>query len=118
MHRLTVLYDASCRACRNARLWLERQYQTVPLEFLGAGTRSARRRFGDLDVEDTLTELHVVDDDGRVYRGAKAWVLCLWALRDYRGWSVRMARPETLPRAQKIVEWVSSHRGSIQGPTA
>ena len=111
MRKLTVLYDPSCRICRRARRWLESQRQWVALEFIGAGTPVALRRFTDLTVDDTLAELHVVGDDGSVYRGAKAWVLCLWALRDYRAWSVLFGRPEMLPRAQKFVEWVSSHRG-------
>ena len=84
VQRLTVLYDASCSLCLNARRWIERQRRLVPIEFVAAGSATACRNFPDLDVNETLKELTVVSDRGDVYRGAKAWVVCLWALNGYR----------------------------------
>jgi predicted DCC family thiol-disulfide oxidoreductase YuxK len=118
MRRLTVLYDARCSLCRRARLWLERQRQIVPLAFVAAGSQEAWQRFPGLDLARTLEELTVVGDGGEVYRGAKAWLICLWALRRYRGVARRLATPQALPGARRAFEWISRHRpvrGAQQG---
>jgi predicted DCC family thiol-disulfide oxidoreductase YuxK len=106
---LTVLYDARCGLCSNARRWLEGQAQIVPLELLAADSEKARRRYPTLS-ETEPEELVVVSDEGDVYRGPQAWIVCLWALQDYREWSFRFARPALLPLARGIVEWVSMRR--------
>ena len=62
MRSLTVLFDPGCTLCRAARAWLEGQKKYVSLEFVGAGTAEARRRFPDLDPASTLKEITVVDD--------------------------------------------------------
>ncbi|MEE6265952.1 DCC1-like thiol-disulfide oxidoreductase family protein [Streptomyces diastatochromogenes] len=82
--RLTVLYDARCPLCAFVRDWLVRQRQLVPLDLVPAGTEQARQRLPELDHASTLEEITVVGDGGQVYRGAAAWVVCLWALRKYR----------------------------------
>jgi predicted DCC family thiol-disulfide oxidoreductase YuxK len=106
---LTVLYDARCGLCSNARRWLEGQPQIVPLELLPADSAEARRRYPTL-AETEPEELVVVSDEGDVYRGSQAWIVCLWALQDYREWSFRFAQPALLPLARGIVEWVSTRR--------
>ena len=49
-------------------------------------------------------------DTGEVWRGAGAWVLCLWALREYRVWSARVASPTMQVVARKLVHWISQNR--------
>jgi len=110
MNSLTVLYDSSCSVCCRARRWLEHQPQYVPLKFVGAATPHAEKRFPELDSAETLKQLTVVADDGGVYLGAKAWLMCLWALRQYRGWSLTLGSEAMLPSAQRFVEWVSRNR--------
>lgn len=113
MRRLTVLYDAGCRVCRAAQGWLEQQPAYVELEFVAAGSDEAAGRFPGLRAEETLNDLTVVDDAGGVYRGAPAWVMCLWALQDYRRWAVWLAAPDKIGLARGIVAWVSRHRGVL-----
>ena len=112
MRSLTVLYDARCGLCSTARYWLEGQRQIVPLELLAAGSAEARRRYPTL-AEAEPEELIVVSDEGGVYRGAHAWIMCLWALDEYREWSFRLARPALLPRARDVFEWVSKRRRGL-----
>jgi predicted DCC family thiol-disulfide oxidoreductase YuxK len=85
LQRVTVLYDARCNLCRTARAWLERQPQLVPLEFVAAASAQAQQRFPFLDPAMTLEDLTVVGDGGEIWVGAKAWVVCLWALDGKRG---------------------------------
>jgi len=108
--RLTILYDSGCSLCCRARRWLVDQPTYVDLEFVGAATPQARERFPDLNAQETKEELTVVADDGAVYRGVKAWLLCLWATRKYRAWSLALGSPALLPSARRFIEWVSRSR--------
>jgi predicted DCC family thiol-disulfide oxidoreductase YuxK len=113
VQRVTVLYDARCNLCRTARSWLERQPQLVPLEFLPAGCAEAARRYPYLDPAMTLEDLTVVGDAGEVWVGAKAWVVCLWALDGKRGLARRLSAPALMPKARAVVSFVSRHRRSL-----
>ncbi|MCW2773718.1 MAG: domain containing protein [Nocardioides sp.] len=100
MNRLTVLTDPGCPLCVHFADWLQRQPLLVPLELVPAGSREARERFPTLDHERTLEEITVVGDDGAVWTHERAWVMCLWATRHYRGMAERLARPSMLPLAR------------------
>ena len=113
VQRVTVLYDARCNLCRTARAWLERQPQLVPLEFLPAGSAEAAARYPYLDPQMTLEDLTVVGDGGEVWVGAKAWVVCLWALDGKRGLARRLSTPALMPKARAVVSFVSRHRRSL-----
>lgn len=110
MRKLTVLFDETCGLCRRARAWLEDQDSYLPLEFVAAGSPRARERYPGLTREELMAELCVVADDGRVWKGASAWVLCLWALRRYRGLAMHIARPGRLELARRFVAAVSRNR--------
>ncbi len=110
MDTLTVLYDARCNLCSHLRAWLETQPAYVQLAFVPAGSPEARRRFPTLDHAATTSELTVIGDDGAVYIEAKAFLMCLWALRDYRAWSLQLSSPDMLPLARRVVLWVAQNR--------
>jgi predicted DCC family thiol-disulfide oxidoreductase YuxK len=110
MDTLTVLYDARCNLCSHLRAWLEAQPAYVELAFVPAGSPEARRRFPALDHAVTTSELTVISDDGAVYIEAKAFLICLWALRDYRAWSIRLSSPDMIPLARRVVLWVAQNR--------
>ena len=110
MRALTILYDARCDLCCRIKVWLNQQPKYVDLAFLPAGSEEARYRFPQLDHDKTMTEMTVVSDNGLVYRGAKAWVVCLWALREYREWSLSLGSPELMPIARRFIAWISRNR--------
>ncbi|MBI1760459.1 MAG: DUF393 domain-containing protein [Acidobacteria bacterium] len=113
MRQLTVLYDERCNLCCRIREWLLRQPKYVQLDFVAANSAEARARFPQLDHERSLRELHVITSAGEVYRDAKVWLMCLWALREYRLWSLRLATPELMPLARRAIARVSSKRGKL-----
>ncbi|MET8095048.1 DCC1-like thiol-disulfide oxidoreductase family protein [Streptomyces sp. NPDC005236] len=90
---LTVLYDTHCPLCAFLKKWLAGQAQLVPLRFVPAGSEEAARRCPRLDHRATLDEITVVGDAGQVYQGAAAWVVVLWALRQYRPLAHRLSTP-------------------------
>jgi predicted DCC family thiol-disulfide oxidoreductase YuxK len=107
--RLWVLYDPSCGFCVRCARWLAEQRAFLPLTCLALDSEQIARRFPTLPAPDR-EELTVVDSAGGVYRGAKAWLMTLWALQEYRAWSLRLARPGLLPLARNAFEMVSSSR--------
>ncbi|CAL9560186.1 hypothetical protein SUDANB15_04588 [Streptomyces sp. enrichment culture] len=115
VRRLTVLYDAECSLCAFVRDWLVRQRQLVPLELVPAGSGAARARFPGLDHRSTLEEITVVGDGGQVYRGAAAWVVTLWALREHRPLAHRLSTPSGARLAKGAVLAAAKWRGARPG---
>jgi predicted DCC family thiol-disulfide oxidoreductase YuxK len=109
---LTVLYDAGCGFCIRCRRWLEAQPRIVALDFVPAHSNQEARRFPRLPRTHD-DELVVVSDAGGVYRGPRAWIMCLWALEYYRPWAVRLARPELLPLARLSFDLLSRNRRDL-----
>lgn len=107
-----MIYDATCGFCVRCREWLERQPAFLEVECLWSRAHETASRFPGL-VGPGPADLIVVDDEGGVYRGATAWIMCLYALRDYREWSFRLASPALLPFARKAFEGLSASRGVI-----
>jgi predicted DCC family thiol-disulfide oxidoreductase YuxK len=108
---LTVLYDPSCSLCRRCRSWMERQHAFLPVTWLGCTGEEARKAYGDIPwLQD---ELVVVGDAGEVWAGPAAFLVCLWALCDWREWSFRLAGPAFAPLAERFFLFLSSRRRSI-----
>ncbi len=108
---LTVLYDERCELCIRARDWLRSQQLHVPMELLAAGSPEARRRYGDVPWRGQ--ELIVAAPDGRVWVGASAFLMCLWATRRYRHWAYRLSSPTLAPLARRFFTGLSARRSSI-----
>ncbi len=113
MNALCVLYDETCGFCCSCARWLSTQRQHLPVHCIPRQSPEAREAFGDFDNPLTRPELIVVDDDGGVYRDADAWVVTLWALKGYRGWSTRLAQPMLKPFSRAFFEVISSGRHTL-----
>jgi predicted DCC family thiol-disulfide oxidoreductase YuxK len=110
MTSLTIFYDPGCGICTQFREWLERQAMWVPVQFVGYQTDEARRRFPGLLSIRADKECVVLADDGRWWQGANAWIVCLWATREFRLWSNRLAGPVFRPVLGSVVHLISSNR--------
>jgi predicted DCC family thiol-disulfide oxidoreductase YuxK len=113
MNTLTIFYDARCGLCSRVRRWLVTQATYVRLEFLAYDSPAAQKRCPIITRLKADQEIVVMADTGEVWQGAAAWVMCLWALRDYREWSARFAGPTMQAVARKIVHLVSDNRLSL-----
>ena len=100
---LTVYFDADCGLCRRVVDWLRNQPKFVPLHCVAAqsGVADAGATC-PLDADQLLDQLTVMGSDGAVYRGTKAWIMCLWSLRDYRGWAMRLSTETLWPWARRL----------------
>lgn len=113
MNTLTIFYDARCGVCSRFRRWMLEQPAYVRLVFVPYDSPQALRLCPDLPRMRADQEIVVMGDEGSLWQGAAAWVTCLWALQDYREWSLRLATPGMLGLARKVVHWISSNRIGI-----
>jgi predicted DCC family thiol-disulfide oxidoreductase YuxK len=113
MRCLYVLYDARCGLCSWSHRWLRRQPAFLELIFIPAGSERAARMFPGVERPGMPEELIVIADDGAVYREGRAWIMCLYALQEYREWSIRLARPMLLPLARQAFALLSKNRSRI-----
>lgn len=120
---LTVWFDAECGLCSRIAAWLERQPKFVPVHCRPA--QDAGSGAGcPIDADALLARLTVTASDGAVYYGTNAWLTVLWALRRYRGWSLRLAREAWRPWAEDLFAVVTGlakltrRRSAPQGDVA
>ena len=113
MDTLTVLYDQDCLLCQECRIWLLRQRAFIKLRFIPLQSPQICEWFQRLEGCSSINpreRLVVISDEGGVYHGQNAWIMCLYALRDYREWAQRLAHPALLPFARRVCELVSRNR--------
>ena len=108
--RLHILYDNSCGLCSHLVQWLSRQPAACELQFVAAGSDEARRLFPEFRSAARPEELVVISDEGAVYRGDDAYIVCLWALDAYRTVAARLARPGFRPLARRAFALISTNR--------
>lgn len=110
MKTLYVLFDAHCALCRQCRRWLERQPAFLELRFLALDSEAVPCLFPGIERFQLRKQLVVVSDEGAVYQGSHAWIMCLYARREYREWAQRLSSPALLPWARRVCELVSENR--------
>jgi predicted DCC family thiol-disulfide oxidoreductase YuxK len=115
MRQLTVLYDPQCGLCRRVHAWLAQQPKYVDMVFVPVASEEAFYRYPKLNHALTVKDVTVISDQGAVYLGEKAWLMCLWGLRNYREWSLRLSSPELLPTVRRVVSMVSENRQHLEG---
>ena len=127
MKNITVLYDASCAFCRRCVAWLQNplktpvptpsmlqnQPQYLEMIFIPAQSEEARSRYPGLSRQHTVNELTVVDDAGGVYYGERAYLMCLYALEEYREMSVRLSAPAIAPFVKRAFGALTSSRHTL-----
>lgn len=110
MKSLYILYDAECSVCRNCSRWLQKQPAFVELKPIPLQSPQTPNRFPGIDKLNLRKDLVVITDEGDLYQGAPAWIMCLYALKAYREWAFRLSEPELLPFARRICTLISDHR--------
>ena len=113
MQKLYLLYDERCELCRRLKNWVLRQDAWLELHVLPAGSGAARRLFPDLPQVATENDLAAISDEGEVYLNNHAWIMCLYALKDYQRWAVRLSHPLLLPLARQAFGTLSKNRHAI-----
>jgi predicted DCC family thiol-disulfide oxidoreductase YuxK len=110
MTLLTIFYDRKCGVCCQVKAWMQNQPAYVPLRFIPFDEPQALAVLPELMSFDPAGQIVVMADTGEVYRGAEAWITCLWTLRNWRGWAKRFSRPEWRPLAHRLCALISGKR--------
>ena len=113
MKTLYVLYDGKCAFCRRCRGWLAQQPAFVLLAFIPLQSPEVTTRFPGIERFHPDERLVVISDAGEIWQGDGAWIMCLWALREFREWSQRLTNPVLRPFARQVCERVSENRHAI-----
>jgi predicted DCC family thiol-disulfide oxidoreductase YuxK len=111
MKYLTVAYDPHCGLCARIGAWLIEQPKWIGVRLIPSDR--AAKLYPDLAERLAHDELVVVSDEGGVYLGDHAWLMCLFALRHYRRWATRLSRPALLPLARQAFTVLSANRRRV-----
>jgi predicted DCC family thiol-disulfide oxidoreductase YuxK len=111
MRELTVLYDSGCALCVRCCDWLGEQRQLVPIRMLACTSEEARSRYGAIPW--LGEELVVVSDQGDVWAGPAAFLVCMWTLEEWREWSYTLSTGALAPVAERFFRALSSRRRAI-----
>jgi predicted DCC family thiol-disulfide oxidoreductase YuxK len=111
MRHLTVIYDPDCGLCTQIGSWLMAQPKFIALRIVPF--HAAGRLYPALAARGLGEELTVVSDEGGVYFGDHAWLMCLYALKRYRQMARRLSRPALLPFARQAFKILSANRHRI-----
>jgi predicted DCC family thiol-disulfide oxidoreductase YuxK len=99
---LAILYDGGCEMCRTSVRAIERFDSSGRIEPIDLHDPEARAKFPMLEITDLLEELHAVDDQGNVYRGARAINEILRLQSGLKGW---LAYAWYIPGYAWLAEW-------------
>ena len=113
MNHLIAFYDIHCGMCCACKRWIQNEPAYIPISFVSYQSEKAHRIFPDIDSYNPAGEILVMADDGALYRGGKGWIMCLYALVEYREWAMRLAQPALLPMAKKVCHAVSNNRHAL-----
>ena len=113
MNKLTVFYDHNCGLCRACRRWLSKQATYFAVEFVPYDSMAARSICPEIGKLDPGRQIVAMADNGDIYRGGNAWVMCLYATREHRPLAMKLSSPILLPLAKKICALVAANRLSI-----
>ena len=113
MRTLYLLYDEHCELCCRLKQWLVDHESWIELRLIPSTSAGVLQMFPGLDRVATADDLVAITDQGEVYLNNRAWIMCLYALVEYREWAWRLAHPLLLPLARQAFEAVSRNRHTI-----
>src|SRR5262245_11070111 len=111
--RATLIYDGACNFCRRwverARRWDRRDR----LDFVTYQTPDLEERFPGVSRDECRHAMHLVDEDGAVYRGAAAGREVLARLPRGWLWALPFRLPGALAIAEPVYSWITRHWGPV-----
>ena len=89
---IEVFYDGRCGMCCSFHEWINRQPRAFGIGFIPYQAAEAERVFPGLGTLDPAREMVVRTSEGRIFRGAEAWVWCLFSCANHQAAARRSAR--------------------------
>ena len=110
---IEVFYDGRCGMCCTFHEWIARQERAYPVRFVAYQDERAERIFPGIGTLDPAREMIVRTEEGEIYRGAEAWVFCLYSCVAYRKVARRLASKRLLPVARKACAVLAANRHGL-----
>lgn len=111
--KIEVFYDGRCGMCCTFHEWINRQPRAFAIDFVPYQSPDAERIFPGLSTLDPAREMIVRTDEGTLYRGAEAWVWCLYSCANHRALARRLARPAMLGFAIRACRLLAANRHAL-----
>ena len=112
--KIEVFYDGRCGMCCTFHEWINAQPRAIEIDFIPYQSGRAEETFPGINTLDPAREMIVrVVDDGQIYRGAEAWVWCLYSCANHRKLARRLAGPRMLTVAIHTCRLLAANRHGL-----
>jgi len=110
---IEVFYDGRCGMCCSVHEWINRQPRAFKIEFIPYQAAHAERIFPGLGALDPALEMIVRTSENQIFRGAEAWVWCLYSCANHQGAARRLGGPGLLPIAIHACRVLAANRHAL-----
>ena len=110
---IEVYYDGRCGMCCSFHEWINRQPRAFAIEFIPYQSPDAERIFPGLGTLDPAREMIVRTIEGGIFRGAEAWVWCLYSCANHQAAARRLGGPGLLPIAIHACRVLAANRHAL-----
>lgn len=110
---IEVYYDGRCGMCCSFHEWINRQPRAFRIEFIPYQAPHAERIFPGLNTLDPAREMIVRTGGGEIFRGAEAWVWCLYSCTNYQPAARRLGGPGMLTVAIHTCRVLAANRHAL-----
>jgi predicted DCC family thiol-disulfide oxidoreductase YuxK len=111
--RIEVFYDGRCGMCCTFHEWVYRQKRAFEIDFIPYQAANAEQVFPGLGMLDPAREMVVRVDGGEIFRGAEAWVWCLYSCANYQSAARKLGGPALLPVAVNACRVLAANRHAL-----
>lgn len=110
---IEVFYDGRCGMCCSFHEWINRQPRAFGIEFIPYQAAHAERIFPGLGTLDPAREMIVRTSEDEIFRGAEAWVWCLYSCKNHQEAARRLGGPGLLPLAIHACRMLAANRHAL-----
>lgn len=111
--KIEVFYDGRCGMCCSFHEWINRQPRAYEIDFIPYQAARAEKVFPGIGTLDPAREMIVRTNQGEIYRGAEAWVLCLYSCANHQNTAMKLATPGMLSVAIRACRVLAANRHSL-----
>ncbi len=113
IQKIEVFYDGRCGMCCSFHEWINRQPRAYQIDFIPYQSPNAESIFPGIGTLDPAREMIVRTWQNEIYRGAEAWVLCLYSCANHQTAAKKLATPRLLSVAIRACRVLAANRHSL-----
>lgn len=110
---MEVFYDGRCGMCCSFHEWIHRQPRAFAIEFIPYQAARAEQVYPGIGTLDPAREMVVRTSEQQIFRGAEAWVWCLYSCANHQTAARRLGGPRLLPVAIHACRVLAANRHAL-----